>query len=107
MSQWDRGSRDAEVVDLAGRRPVDPTEAILQRLGRRCRGHRSRCVWRWRWAMPCFAIVSVATLTPAVAASVDDDLAGDASTELVHMPSMVLSRLIGVSNLRLQPLGRG
>jgi len=62
-------------------------------------------VWRWRWAVPCFAIASVATIAQAVAAAVDDDLAGGASTELVHIPSVVLTCLIGVSNLRLRPLG--
>jgi hypothetical protein len=61
--------------------------------------------WRWRWAVPCFAIAAVATIAQAVAAAVDDDLAGGASTELVHIPSLVLTCLIGVSNLRLRPLG--
>jgi hypothetical protein len=61
--------------------------------------------WRWRWAVPCFAIAAVATIAQAVAAAVDDDLAGGASTELVHIPSVVLTCLIGVSNLRLRPLG--
>lgn len=158
MSQSNPGSRDAEVVDLAGRRPVDPTEAMLQRLGEALPGpplavrvavallsvvqaimvipwivgrdpwrlldtmteeHLTRdgalglavavagvlTAWRWRWAVPCFAIASVATVTQAVATAVDDDLAGSASTELVHIPSVVLTCLIGVSNLRLRSLG--
>jgi hypothetical protein len=61
--------------------------------------------WRWRWAVPCFAIAAVATIAQAVAAAVDDDLAGGASTELVHIPSVVLTCLIGMSNLRLRSLG--
>ncbi len=158
MSESDPGSREAEVVDLAARRPVDPAEAALQRLGAALPGpprwvrvsvavlslvhavmvlpwivgrdpwrlldtmteeHLTRdgalglavavagalTAWRWRWAVPCFAIAAVATIAQAVAAALDDDLAGGASTELVHIPSVVLTCLIGVSHLRLRPLG--
>jgi hypothetical protein len=158
VSESDPGSREGEVVDLAARRPVDPAEAILQRLSAALPGpprviriavavlsavqavmvipwivgrdpwnlldtmteeHLTRdgalglavavagalTAWRWRWAVPCFAIAAVATIAQAVAAAVDDDLAGGASTELVHIPSLVLTCLIGVSNLRLRPLG--
>jgi len=158
MSQSDPGSHEAEVVNLDARRPVDPAEAALQRLGAALPGpplalrvavavlsvvqavmvipwivgrdpwnlldtmteqHLTRdgalglavaatgvlTVWRWRWAVPCFAIASVATIAQAVAAVFDDDLAGSASTELVHIPSVVLTCLIGVTNLRLRPLG--
>lgn len=158
MSQSDPGSHEAEVVNLDARRPVDPAEVALQRLGAALPGpplalrvavavlsvvqavmvipwivgrdpwnlldtmteeHLTRdgalglavaaagvlTVWRWRWAVPCFAIASVATIAQAVAAAIDDDLAGGASTELVHIPSVVLTCLIGVTNLRLRPLG--
>lgn len=159
MNRPDPGRDEAEVVDLAARRPVDPAELALQRLGAALPGppvalrvvvavlsvvqavmvlpwivgsdpwnlldtmteqHLTRdgalglavavagalTAWRWRWAVPCFAIASVATITQAVAAALDDDLAGGASTELVHIPSVVLTCLIGVSNLksRLRPL---
>jgi hypothetical protein len=158
MSQSDPGSHEAEVVNLDARRPVDPAEVALQRLGAALPGpplvlrvavavlsvvqavmvipwivgrdpwnlldtmteeHLTRdgalglavaaagvlTVWRWRWAVPCFAIAAVATIAQAVAAAFDDDLAGGASTELVHIPSVVLTCLIGVMNLKLRPLG--
>lgn len=159
MSPHGSGDDHAEVVDLDARRPPDPADIVLRRLGAALPGpskalrmavallsvvqgvmvipwivgrdpwklldtmteeHLTRdgalglavaaagvlTVWRWRWAVPCFAIASVATIAQAVAAAFDDDLTGGASTELVHIPSVVLTCLIGVTNLRvrLRPL---
>lgn len=158
MSKSDPGSHEAEVVNLDARRPVDPAEAALQRLGAALPGpplalrvavavlsvvqavmvipwiagrdpwslldtmteeHLTRdgslglvvaaagalTVWRWRWAVPCFAIASVASIAQAVVAAFDDELVGGVSSELVHIPSLVLTCLIGLCHVRLRPLG--
>ena len=62
-------------------------------------------VWRPRWAVPSYVIASVALVAQTVAGLVDEGIARDGSSELVHLPSVVLTCLIGLSAVRLPPLG--
>lgn len=61
--------------------------------------------WRPRWAVPCFLLGSAALVAQALAALFDSDSAGSGGTELVHVPSVILTCLIGLSGIRLTPLG--
>lgn len=63
--------------------------------------------WRPRWAMPCFLLGSAALVAQAVAGLFDSTSAGSGGTELVHVPSVILTCLIGLSGIRLTPLGPG
>jgi hypothetical protein len=60
--------------------------------------------WRPRWALPCFAFASGAIVAQAVAGMFDEPGAGLASSELLHVPSLVLTCLIGLAGVRLRPL---
>lgn len=61
--------------------------------------------WRPRWAMPCFLLGSAALVAQALAGLFDSTSAGSGGTELVHVPSVILTCLIGLSGIRLSPLG--
>ena len=61
--------------------------------------------WRPRWAVPCFLLGSAALVAQAVAGLFDSASAGGGGTELVHVPSVILTCLIGLSGIRLTPLG--
>lgn len=61
--------------------------------------------WRPRWALPCFVVGSVALIAQAVAGLFDDSIAGARTTELVHLPSIVLTCLVGLSAVPLRALG--
>lgn len=63
--------------------------------------------WRPRWAVPCFLLGSAALVAQAVAGLFDSASAGSGGTELVHVPSVILTCLIGLSGIRLTPLGPG
>lgn len=61
--------------------------------------------WRPRWAVPCFLLGSAALVAQALAGLFDSASAGGGGTELVHVPSVILTCLIGLSGIRLTPLG--
>ncbi|MBM3683991.1 MAG: hypothetical protein FJW83_05535 [Actinobacteria bacterium] len=61
--------------------------------------------WRPRWSLPCFAFASAAIVAQAVAGVFDEPGVGLASSELLHVPSLVLTCLIGLVGVRLRPLG--
>lgn len=63
--------------------------------------------WRPRWAVPCFLLGSAALVGQALAGLFDSTSAGSGGTELVHVPSVILTCLIGLSGIRLTPLGPG
>lgn len=63
--------------------------------------------WRPRWAMPCFLLGSAALVAQTVAGLFDAHSSGGGGTELVHLPSVVLTCLVGLSGIRLTPLGPG
>ncbi len=63
--------------------------------------------WRPRWAVPCFLLGSAALVAQALAGLFDSTSAGSGGTELVHVPSVILTCLIGLSGIRLTPLGPG
>lgn len=62
---------------------------------------------RPRWATPCFLLGSAALVAQALAGLFDSASAGGGGTELVHVPSVILTCLIGLSGIRLTPLGPG
>lgn len=59
--------------------------------------------WRPRWAVPCLVISSVALLAQTAVGIFDTD--GRVFSELVHLPSVMLTCLIGLSAVRLDALG--
>ena len=61
--------------------------------------------WRPHWAMPSFAVASIAVIAQAVAAVVEESSDGLGAGELIHLPSVVLTCLIGLSGIRLRALG--
>lgn len=61
--------------------------------------------WRPRWAVPCFLLGSAALVAQALAGLFDSASSGGGGTELVHVPSVILTCLIGLSGIRLTPLG--
>jgi len=63
--------------------------------------------WRPRWSLPCFAFASAAIVAQAVAGVFDEPATALAGSELLHVPSLVLTCLIGLSGVRLRPLGPG
>lgn len=63
--------------------------------------------WRPRWAVPCFLLGSATLVAQALAGLFDSTSAGSGGTELVHVPSVILTCLIGLSGIRLTPLGPG
>ena len=68
-------------------------------------------VWRPRWALPMFVLASLALVAQAVAGLFDSTANGvDGGTalpaaKLIHIPSMVLTCLIGLMAVPLHPLG--
>ncbi|MEZ5412477.1 MAG: hypothetical protein R2761_30865 [Acidimicrobiales bacterium] len=63
--------------------------------------------WRPRWAVPCFLLASAALVAQALSGLFDPASAGAGGTELVHVPSVILTCLVGLSGIRLTPLGPG
>ena len=61
--------------------------------------------WRPRWALPCFIIGSLALIAQAVAGLFDDSIAGTGASEFVHLPSIVLTCLVGLAAVPLAALG--
>ncbi len=56
-------------------------------------------VWRPRWALPCFLLSSMAVIAQAVAGVLDRTDPGGSSgfgAEFIHVPSIVLTCLIGL-----------
>jgi hypothetical protein len=63
-------------------------------------------VWRARWALPCFLVASLALVAQAVAGLVDTgSVMSDATAEIIHLPSVVLTCLIGLAAVPLTALG--
>ncbi len=59
--------------------------------------------WRPRWAVPSFLIASVALIAQTTAGLIDSaDSTG--ANELIHLPSVALACLIGLSSIRLTQL---
>ena len=63
--------------------------------------------WRPRWAVPAFMLASVAVIAQTVATVLEESDSGRGAGEVVHLPSVLLTCLIGLSGLRLRPLGPG
>ena len=63
--------------------------------------------WRPRWALPCFLLASVALVAQTLAAVFDSSITSGGGSELVHVPTVALTCLIGLSGIRLTPLGPG
>ena len=59
--------------------------------------------WRPRYAIPCFVIGSVALVAQTVAGLFDTASRG--GSEIVHLPSVVLTCVVGLSAIRLDALG--
>lgn len=60
--------------------------------------------WRPRWAVPSFAIASVALVAQLAAGFVDDSLSASGWNEAVHLLLLVTTLVIGSCGLRLTPL---
>jgi hypothetical protein len=63
--------------------------------------------WRSRWAVPAFVLASVAVIAQTVATLIERSEVSRGAGELVHLPSVLLTCLIGLSGIRLRPLGPG
>lgn len=61
--------------------------------------------WRPRWAVPCFVIASLALIAQTVAGVIDDSITDSGAAEFIHLPSIVITVLIGLAAVRLAPLG--
>ncbi|MFV0258068.1 MAG: hypothetical protein ACK5PP_06430 [Acidimicrobiales bacterium] len=61
--------------------------------------------WRPRWAVPAFVLAAVALVAQTVAGLVEPELHRSASVEFVHLPSVLLTVLVGLSAVRLPALG--
>ncbi len=61
--------------------------------------------WRPRWALPCFVLASVAIIAQATAGLIDRSISDTGGTEFIHLPSIILTCLIGLSMIRLRDLG--
>lgn len=61
--------------------------------------------WRPHWAMPSFAVASIAVIAQTVATVAEDSSDGLGAGEFIHLPSVVLTCLIGASGIRLRALG--
>jgi hypothetical protein len=61
--------------------------------------------WRPHWAVPSFAIASVALVAQTASAFIDEVGGLVAANEFIHLPSVVITCLVGLSAVRLPPLG--
>jgi len=68
--------------------------------------------WRPRWALPMFLLASLALVAQAVAGLFDsaangvEDGSAVPTSELIHVPSVILTCLIGLMAVPLRSLGR-
>ncbi|MFV0524817.1 MAG: hypothetical protein ACK5RL_09985 [Acidimicrobiales bacterium] len=61
--------------------------------------------WRPRWAVPAFVLAAVALVAQAAAGVLEPEVHRAASTELIHLPSVMLTVMVGLSAVRLPALG--
>ncbi len=61
--------------------------------------------WRARWSLPCFLMATGALGAQVVAGLVDESIAEVGAHELVHLPAVLLTVLIGLSARRFRSLG--
>ena len=61
--------------------------------------------WRPRWALPCFVTASVGLVAQGLAGTIDDTIVESGGSEFVHVPSIILTVMIGLSTIRLTAMG--
>lgn len=63
--------------------------------------------WRPRWALPSFTLASLVLIVQAVVGAFDvaDGVSGAMANELIHVPSVILTCLIGLAATPLRSLG--
>ena len=60
--------------------------------------------WRPRWAIPCFILAAMPLLAQVIAGLTDNSIAASGTIELIHVLSVLLTCLIGMSAIRLSDL---